>query len=170
MIRAPLFISARIRRISVTIRLTVETSRKHQTTVGMLSLPLNCACQAGSKQTNMKQDSCRTSAASSKSELMMPPVGLVQLTRSGTISAGHCINQTKISSVPLEYIHTPPHACVRGVTETQCSGKALNYLLQEAWPDKRVIVELLPMRSLSIKCLKKKAFIPVSALVRASCM
>ena len=63
-----------------------------------------------------------------------------------------------------------PYTCDRGVIETQCSGKALNYLLQEAWPDKRVIVELLPMRSLSIKCLKKKAFIPVSALVRASCM
>ena len=57
--------------------LTVESSRKHQLTVNMLSLTAKGACQAGRKPKNGKQDSCRTSAASSKSELVMPPVGLV---------------------------------------------------------------------------------------------
>ena len=151
MSRAPLFISARIRRRSATIRLTVEASRKHQLTVRALLLPVKGVCQSGNKKTSAKQDSCRTSAASSKSELVMPMVGLDQLTRYETISAGHCTCQTKFAPVPLRSIQAPPHARARGVTETQRNGKVPYYFCQAVWMGKLVITELLPMRDLLTK-------------------
>ena len=54
----------------------MEASRKHQLTVGVLSLPVKGVFQFGREQKNCKEDSCRTSAASSKYELVMPPAGL----------------------------------------------------------------------------------------------
>ena len=68
----------------------VEASLKHQLKVGMLSLPFKGVCQAWRKEARGKQDSCNISTASSKSEFLIPPVGFSQITRSATISAGHC--------------------------------------------------------------------------------
>ena len=105
--RDPLFKSAQIQSRLTIIGLTVKASQKHQLTDSVLSLPFKGVCQAGREQTNGKQKSCRNNAASSKSELVVPLVVLVQLTRSETISSDHWTHQTKIAPVPLGYIQTP---------------------------------------------------------------
>ena len=64
---AILFISTQTRRRSALTGLTVEAHLKHQLTLGVLSLPVEGACQAWREQASGKQDSCNTSAASSKS-------------------------------------------------------------------------------------------------------
>ena len=95
MSRALLLISARMQRRSAKTGLIVEASLKHQLTVQVLSLPVEGACQACREQARGKQDSYNNSAASSKSELLIPPVGFYQVTRSATMSSGHCNRQTK---------------------------------------------------------------------------
>ena len=55
-----------------------------------------------------KQDFFNNSAASFKSELVVPPVGFSQVTRSATISSGHRKRKKKFFSEPLGSIHTPP--------------------------------------------------------------
>ena len=103
-----------MRRRSTTIGLTVEASWKNQPTVGVLSLPVKGTCQLGRDQTIGKQYSFRNSAASSKSEFVIPPAGLSQVTRSETISAVHCTRQTKFAPFPSGSIQTPPpHPCPR---------------------------------------------------------
>ena len=72
-----------------TIGLTEESSQKQQLTVGVLSLPVKGARQSGSEQITGKQDSYKTRDTSSKSELVMPPAELYQVTRFETMSDGH---------------------------------------------------------------------------------
>ena len=106
--RALLLFSAQTRRRSATTGLTVEASLNHQLTVGVLSFPVKGVCQAWCNQASGKQDSCNTSAVSSKSNFVIPLAGFSQVTRSATMSAGHCILQTKFFPEPLGSIHTPP--------------------------------------------------------------
>ena len=106
--RSLLFISAQTRRRPSITGLTVEASLKQHLTVGMLLLPVKGACQAWCDQASGKQDSCNTSAASSKSKFVIPPAGFSQVTRSATISAVHCTRQTKFFPEPSGSIQTPP--------------------------------------------------------------
>ena len=84
----------RMRRRLATTGLIVEASLKVQATVGVLSLPEAGARHAGLAQMSAKTTSCRTRAASSRSELVMRPCGLSKLTRSAMMSAGQWRRQT----------------------------------------------------------------------------
>jgi len=84
----------RMRRRSATTGLMVAASLKVQETVGVLSLPVVGARQAGWEERKGKIDSCRTKAASSRSELVMRPLGLAKLTRSSMMSWGHARRHT----------------------------------------------------------------------------
>ena len=84
----------RIRRRFATTGLMVAASLKVQATVGVLSLPVRGARHAVELQMVGKVASWRTSAANSRSELVMRPEGLAKLTRSALMSAGHCKRQT----------------------------------------------------------------------------
>ena len=75
---------------------------------GGVVLPVEGACQAWRKQTRGKQDSYNNRPASSKSKFVIPPVGFYQVSRSATMSSGHCKRQTKFFPVPSGSIHTPP--------------------------------------------------------------
>ena len=74
--------------------LMVEASRKDQETVGVLSLPEYSALQVGCLDTVWNADSWSTSAANSRSELVIVMCGLSSLTRLAVISAGHFNLQT----------------------------------------------------------------------------
>ena len=71
----------RIRSRLVTTGLIVAASLKIQATVDVLSLPVRGAYHAEDLYTLGKVASCRTSAANSRSELVIRPVGLSKLTR-----------------------------------------------------------------------------------------
>ena len=75
---------------------------------GGVVLPVEGACQAWREQTRGRQDSCNNRPASSKSEFVIPPVGFYQVSRSATMSSGHCKRQTKFFPLPSGSIHTPP--------------------------------------------------------------
>ena len=123
MSRSRLFISAWMQKRSATTGLTVEAYLKHQLSVGVLSLPVEGACQAWREQARGKQDSCNNSAASLKSELVLPPVGFSQVTRSGTLSSGHCNRQTKFFPVPSGSVHTPPAPTPRALQKPRSVGR-----------------------------------------------
>ena len=93
---------------SSTAGYTVEASRKSELTFGVLSDQVAGACHMGAKHTDGKQDSCKTSAASSRSLFVMRPWGLSQITRSSKISAGHSKRQTKVRPSLFGSIHTTP--------------------------------------------------------------
>jgi len=84
----------RMRRRSATTGLIVAASLKVQETVGVLSLPVVGARQAGLLDRLGKRASWRTRAASSRSEFVILPWGLSKLTRSSTMSCGHWRRQT----------------------------------------------------------------------------
>ena len=84
----------RMRRRLVTMGLTVEVSLKVHNTVGVLSLPEVGDHQAGWLEMVGKVASYSTIVASSRSELVIRPDGFLKLTRSSTISFGHCRRHT----------------------------------------------------------------------------
>ena len=77
-----------LRRLDTT-GLVVEVSRKFHTTVGFLSLPKVGVRQAEEALVELKTASWRTSAANSRSELVMAPSGLVKPTSSWVVLVGH---------------------------------------------------------------------------------
>ena len=71
----------------------VEASRKVHTTMGVFLLPELGVHQAGEALMELKTASWSTSAANSRSGLVMAPLGLVKLTRSWVMLAGHLMQQ-----------------------------------------------------------------------------
>jgi len=84
----------RMRRRSATTGFMVEASLKVHETVGVLSLPVEGARHAEEAEIRGKMASCKTRAASSRSEFVMRPCGLRRLTRSLDMSSGHRRRQT----------------------------------------------------------------------------
>ena len=78
-----------------TTGLMVEASQNAQKTVWVLLLPEVGVRHAGEVLMDLKTATWRTSAANSRSELVMVPPGLVNLTSYRTISAGPFTRQTK---------------------------------------------------------------------------
>ena len=89
-----MLVMERIRSRLATTGFMVEASLKVQLIVGVLSLPERGARQWEDLQTVGKVASWRTRAASSRSEFVIHPFGLVILTRSDLISSGHWRRQT----------------------------------------------------------------------------
>ena len=81
-----------MRRLTTT-GLMVAASWKVHTTVGVLSLPEVGVFQAGEALMELKTASWRTSAANSRSKLVMVPSGLVKMTSSWVILDGHLTRQ-----------------------------------------------------------------------------
>ena len=81
-------IIARMRSRSATTGFMVDASLNVQETVGVLSLPVVDARHTEFEETREKMASCKTRAASSRSEFVMQPCGLLRLTRSRDISSG----------------------------------------------------------------------------------
>ena len=77
----------RLERLTTT-SLMVDASLKVHATVGMLSLPDDCDRQVGLVQIRGNVASWMTRAVSSRSEFVVHPFGLSQLTRSSTTSGG----------------------------------------------------------------------------------
>ena len=96
-----------IKKRYVTTGLMVEASLKDQETVGVLSLPVIGECHAGTWYTRGEIYFCKTRAASSRSDLVIQPFGLSQVTKSFWISTGHWTLHTKFLSSLLGSIHTP---------------------------------------------------------------
>ena len=67
----------------------MDASLKVQATVGILSLPDDCDRQVRLVQIRGSVASWMTKAVSSRSEFVVHPFGLSQLTRSATTSVGH---------------------------------------------------------------------------------
>ena len=78
-----------MRRRAATTGLIVDASLKDHETVGVLSLPVAGAFHWELSHRRGNVASCRTNAASSRSELVIEPVGFVKLTRAAMMSAGH---------------------------------------------------------------------------------
>ena len=95
-----------MQRRSATPGLMVDAALKVQVTVKVLSLPKDGASQAGSVQIRGDVASCMIMAASSRSEFVIDPFGLSQLTRSTTTSGGHSTRQTECSLLELGPSHT----------------------------------------------------------------
>ena len=100
--------SARRRKRSATTGFIVEASSMLQETVGVLSDPEQGAASLVSGTATSRVASWRTSAASSKSKLVIVPSLFVEETRSEMISAGQGWRHTR--SFPKQDVssHTPP--------------------------------------------------------------
>ena len=81
-------VTERMRSKSATTGFIVEASLKVHDTVGVLSLPVVGARHAELLEIRGEMASCKTSAASSRSEFVMRPCGFWRLTRSFAISSG----------------------------------------------------------------------------------
>ena len=84
----------RIRSRLATTGLMVAASLKVHVTMGVSSLPVRGARHAGDLHNVGNVATWRTSAATSRSELVIRPEGLAKLTRSAWISVGHWRHQT----------------------------------------------------------------------------
>ena len=80
-------------RRSDTTGLMVAALRKFHTTVGVLSISEVVVRQAGEARMESITVSWRTSAPNSRSDLVIAPSGLVKLTSSWVMSAGHLTHQ-----------------------------------------------------------------------------
>ena len=78
------------------IRLIVADSLKVHATVGVLSLLVIGVRHADTLHTSEKVGSWRTGAASFRSKLVIPPVGLSKLVSLSWISFGHSKHHTKL--------------------------------------------------------------------------
>ena len=76
-----------MRRRSAIISLAVGASLEDQATIGVLSLLNVGAHHSGALLTRGKAVCCNAGAASSSSELVIPPVEFSELTRSSTMSS-----------------------------------------------------------------------------------
>ena len=86
----------RMLRSSAMTELMLEASWKVHATVGVLLIPDGGVSQAGEALMDLKTASWRTSATNSRSELVMVPPVLVNLTSCLTILAGHFTRQAKL--------------------------------------------------------------------------
>ena len=84
-----------MRRRSVTTRLIMEASCVLQETVGGLSEPERSAAVQALGDASRRVDSCKTRVASSKSELVIVPWGLVEDTKMVMMSGGQRCCQTR---------------------------------------------------------------------------
>ena len=86
----------------------VEALRKVHEDFGVLPLPNVGFCHARETLMELKNASWRTSVANSRSELVIVPPGLVNLTSCLTMLTGHFTCQEKLIPSPFESIQTPP--------------------------------------------------------------
>ena len=95
-------------RRSATKGLMVEASQKIHATVEVLFLRDVGVHHADEALMKLKTAPWRTRASNSRSELMMVPPRLVNLTSCQTMSSGHFIRQSKLVPSSFGLIQTPP--------------------------------------------------------------
>ena len=98
-------------RRSATTRFMLDFLRKVHATVRVLSIPDVGVCHAGEALTELKTASWRTSAANSRSNLVMVTPELVKLTSCRTMLTGHFTCHENLMPYSLGLIQTPLTPC-----------------------------------------------------------